>query len=229
MKGVPDGTRTQSDLSPFRSENADRLDPDRRDRSRPVDEYSPWNVALLPILPAGSSPILPLSGGQQRTNRADHWIPAVSSTSSPIFQRWKPDASLEEISNIYRGLGYKNIEVIDRSLSDSSKSDRQRLTLLISKAILFNYEGEPNRAYEVLEQTRSWVEKSRKLAEEGLYTLIYFEGVTALRRGENDNCIMCRGEKSCILPLGSRRRPHQSRRFPPGDPSFYRVPRAVPR
>ena len=64
---------------------------------------------------------------------------------------WKPDASLEEISNIYRGLGYKNIAKIDRSLSDSRESDTQRLTLLISKAILFNYEGEPNRAYEVLE------------------------------------------------------------------------------
>jgi hypothetical protein len=114
---------------------------------------------------------------------------------------WKPNASLEEISNICRGLGYKNIEDIDRSLSDASKSEEQRLTLLISKAILFNYEGEPNRAYEVLEQTRLWVEKNQKLAEEGLYTLIYFEGVTALRRGETDNCIMCRGETSCILPL----------------------------
>ena len=25
--------------------------------------------------------------------------------------------------------------------------------------------------------------------------------MTALRRGETDNCIMCRGEKSCILPF----------------------------
>ena len=32
-------------------------------------------------------------------------------------------------------------------------------------------------------------------------TLIYLQGVTALRRGENDNCIMCRGESSCILPI----------------------------
>ena len=34
-----------------------------------------------------------------------------------------------------------------------------------------------------------------------LYRIIYFQGVTALRRGENDNCIMCRGESSCILPI----------------------------
>src|SRR5262249_49747305 len=96
---------------------------------------------------------------------------------------------------------YKNVEEIDRSLADPGKSDVQRLTLLISKAILFNYEGEPNRAYEVLEQARSWIEKTPTLAKEGLYTLIYFQGVTALRRGETDNCIMCRGEQSCILPI----------------------------
>ena len=39
------------------------------------------------------------------------------------------------------------------------------------------------------------------MAEAWLYTVIYFQGVTALRRGENDNCVMCRGESSCILPI----------------------------
>ena len=34
-----------------------------------------------------------------------------------------------------------------------------------------------------------------------LATVIYVQGVTALRRGENENCIMCRGESSCILPI----------------------------
>src|SRR5262249_10319214 len=117
------------------------------------------------------------------------------------LQPWKADASLEDIGNVFRGLGYKNVEGIDRSLAHPGESHVQRLTLLISKAILFNYEGEPNRAYEVLEQARSWVEKTPTLAKEGLYTLIYFQGVTALRRGETDNCIMCRGEQSCILPI----------------------------
>jgi hypothetical protein len=114
---------------------------------------------------------------------------------------WKPDASLAEISNICRGLGYRNIAEIDRSLADPRNTDVQRLTLMVSKAILFNYEGEPNRASEVLEQARSWVAANEPLARESLYTLIYFQGVTALRRGETDNCIMCRGETSCILPI----------------------------
>ena len=32
-------------------------------------------------------------------------------------------------------------------------------------------------------------------------SLIYLQGVTSLRRGENDNCVNCRGESSCILPI----------------------------
>ena len=48
--------------------------------------------------------------------------------------------------------------------------------LLITKAMFFNYEGEPKRAYEVLEQARSVVEKDDALAEKALYTLIYLPG-----------------------------------------------------
>ena len=32
-------------------------------------------------------------------------------------------------------------------------------------------------------------------------TLVYLQGISALRRGETDNCVMCRGESSCILPI----------------------------
>ncbi len=46
-------------------------------------------------------------------------------------------------------------------------------------------------------------EKDDMLAEFGMYTLIYVQGVTALRRGETDNCVMCRGESSCILPIAA--------------------------
>ena len=44
-------------------------------------------------------------------------------------------------------------------------------------------------------------ESEPTVAVAALYTIIYFQGVTALRRGENDNCILCRGESSCILPI----------------------------
>ncbi len=45
------------------------------------------------------------------------------------------------------------------------------------------------------------LERDPKFGPVGLGTVIYFQGVTALRRGETENCVMCRGESSCILPI----------------------------
>src|SRR5262249_18616281 len=68
-------------------------------------------------------------------------------------------------------------------------------------ATRLNAEGETSRSYQVLEEARSLVEAEASLAQRWLYTIIYLQGVTALRRGENENCIACRGESSCILPI----------------------------
>ena len=115
--------------------------------------------------------------------------------------RWKPDSTLEEISRIWRDVGHRDAAEIDGVLSNPAVSARDRFTLLMTKAMFLNYEGEPRAAYELLEQTRPWVENEDSIAEKALYTLIYSQGVTALRRGETDNCVMCRGESSCILPI----------------------------
>ena len=77
----------------------------------------------------------------------------------------------------------------------------RRIVFELAKASLFNYEADPGRAYKVLDKVRSKLLEDDKLAEQWLYTVIYFQGATALRQGENDNCIMCRGESSCILPI----------------------------
>src|ERR1035438_2471059 len=61
---------------------------------------------------------------------------------------WKPDSTLEEISKIWRGVGYRDIAEIDDTLSKPEISPGDRIMLLITKALLFNYEGEPKRAYE---------------------------------------------------------------------------------
>ena len=117
------------------------------------------------------------------------------------LRRWRPDASLAEIRDVWAAAGPRTLEDLDRALPPPGKSDSQRLQILLSKVSVYNYEGQTDRAYELLAETRAWTEKSGPLAELGLYTLIYFQGVTALRRGETDNCVMCRGESSCILPI----------------------------
>ena len=107
----------------------------------------------------------------------------------------------EEIGRIFKGVGFRNIEKIDRQLAQPGFPEDRRIVFELAKASLFNYEAEPARAYEVLTKMRAWLGERDKLAEQWLYTVIYFQGATALRQGENDNCIMCRGESSCILPI----------------------------
>jgi hypothetical protein len=119
----------------------------------------------------------------------------------PYIDSWDADASLEEISKCWKDVGYKNVATIDRVLAREDLPDGLRVDLLAHEAMFYCFEGEPEKAYEALEQARETVQRHDRMAEELLYTIIYFQGVTALRRGENDNCILCRGESSCILPL----------------------------
>jgi hypothetical protein len=144
----------------------------------------------------------PAATARQRLN----YQPRQAMDTSGFYQalahlRWKPDASLEEIRDNWQSVGARMIEELDTALPPPGKSDSQRLLILLSKANVLNYEGKPSAAYELLEQTRSWVEPHDALAELGLYTVIFFQGVAALRRGETENCVMCRGESSCIIPI----------------------------
>ncbi len=115
--------------------------------------------------------------------------------------RWAPDAPLEQIAENWRTAPKRTIDALDKALPPPGKSDLQRLGLLLSKVNVLNFEGENLKAYELLEETRTWIEPNDALAELGLYTVIYYQGVVALRRGETENCVMCRGESSCILPI----------------------------
>ena len=119
----------------------------------------------------------------------------------PMLETWPPSASLEEISHSFQRAGYRVIERLDQDMAREKRSDEQKVMPLLMKAALFNYEGEPRRAAESLDQTRSWIEDRSALDPLWRYSIIYFQGVTALRRGENDNCIDCRGESSCIFPI----------------------------
>ena len=119
------------------------------------------------------------------------------------LEPWEPGASLEKISESWREPGHKLIAKLEGTLESARRKGDHRkvVAMLITKSLLFNYEGEPDRSYEVLREARSVVESADRLAEEFLYTIIYFQGAAALRRGENENCIMCRGDSSCILPI----------------------------
>lgn len=114
---------------------------------------------------------------------------------------WPVDGTSREISESWRDAGTRIVERIDRELADRAGIPlAERFMLLHVKAAMLNYQGKPRDAYGELERLRAEIEAS-SLAESLLYSVIYFQGVTALRMGETENCVMCRGESSCILPI----------------------------
>ena len=83
----------------------------------------------------------------------------------------------------------------------ANKYDRSRIKALFDKAMLSNFEGKPRAAYDCLARLRTLLPGADVLAREWLFTVIYYQGVTALRCGETENCLHCRGESACILPI----------------------------
>ncbi|OWK37772.1 CRTAC1 family protein [Fimbriiglobus ruber] len=122
-------------------------------------------------------------------------------TITSLIKPWPPSASLEEVADSHRKIGYRLLGVLDQEMANQVLSSRQRTQGHLVRAALMNYEGEPAKAYQTLTEARAEIEASAGIAEEVLYTFIYYQGLTALRRGETDNCVLCRGESSCILPI----------------------------
>ncbi|OWK37769.1 CRTAC1 family protein [Fimbriiglobus ruber] len=116
---------------------------------------------------------------------------------------WPPTASLEEVADSYRKVGPRLLEVLEKEMASPLFPARLLSQGRLVRASLLNYEGQPAKAYETLSEARTGIEADAELAREWLYTFIYYQGLTALRRGETDNCVLCRGESSCILPIAA--------------------------
>ncbi len=114
--------------------------------------------------------------------------------------KWSPDATLDDLGNLWRDAGHRNIKALDKMLL-GAPSAHDQFRLLLAKAVLYNYEGDPQRAYDVLQQLRHLTGANTVLAREWRATVIFYQGLSGLRLGENENCVMCRGESSCILPI----------------------------
>lgn len=118
-----------------------------------------------------------------------------------IVRPWPQGASIAEIGSRFQDATKQTLQEIDRYLASPELSADARGGVEFIRASLLNFEGDADEAYVALSVCRKVTEGIPALAETNLFTIIYFQGVTALRKGENDNCIMCRGESSCILPI----------------------------
>jgi hypothetical protein len=122
---------------------------------------------------------------------------------------WPAGSSLEEIGNHFKIAVRSSIQALDQILSDPALSPDELASSRYSRSTFLNYDGDPIAAYEDLCRARELIERNPKVARDFLYTIIYNQGITAMRRGENENCIACRGESSCILPI-SKAAVHQN-------------------
>jgi hypothetical protein len=145
--------------------------------------------------------------GSRKVRRATSYRPRFQmDTSGYLFvldrvQPWSPEASLPEIAAAWKQPGVDAIDAMEQSAGDSSLSEEERVKLHANQACCWIYEGHPERALQLLEPLRKRVEENSEIASTTLYTVIYLQGVCSLRLGETENCVMCRGESSCILPL----------------------------
>jgi hypothetical protein len=114
---------------------------------------------------------------------------------------WPANATLQEVAAQFAATPERLQKQTDDRLADPFIQDDERLNWLLVRARLLNYLNKPAQAYQAVAEARALAEGDSRLAEAMLYTVIYYQGLTALRQGETDNCILCRGESSCILPI----------------------------
>jgi hypothetical protein len=141
--------------------------------------------------PVASSPLQP------RRN-----VPSQGYSQASMFMpRWGDSATLQEVRDAYQGAGLRGIEFTDMMLQNPQIDDTTRTEVLFGKAAFYNFDGHPEQAYEVLSELRSFLETNPEQRRTSLTTVMFLQGLAGLRRGENENCILCRGESSCILPI----------------------------
>jgi ASPIC and UnbV/FG-GAP-like repeat len=157
----------------------------------------------LQVTASSRTPIAP--GGASASYRPR--VPLDTSGFGPLLsslEPWDPRASLQTIAETWKDAGFKAISKLDvplRAARDAGDSVKI-VNYLILTAMYLDSEGEPKRAYETLEEARTLLKKSDDaMTRSSFYTVVYFQGVAAMRRGENENCLECRGESSCILPI----------------------------
>ena len=109
--------------------------------------------------------------------------------------------SLEDIRAAYHHAGYRGIPSFRSRLVPS---ELEAIDQMLSIAFLYSYEGDFLKASAILEEARELADRDHLLFAKGLPSLIFLQGVLALRRGEVENCVACPCKASCIFPIQSQ-------------------------
>ncbi len=141
--------------------------------------------------PAATTPAPPAAEHKPRQDIETSGFLAVFGS----IERWRPDASLDDYAAAYTNAiprGHSSLDLY------AQRGFNPRVG--IQRANLFHAGGEPTNAGKALAELRQQI-MGTPAEHEWLYTVVYYQGLSALRAGENDNCVMCRGQSACIFPI----------------------------
>jgi hypothetical protein len=166
-------------------------------------------LAAAAVLVAGAAcAVLALRPGPEPTPEpvASARDPDFDDSGYSTAQRFVPPVrdpfSLGHVRDCFQDVGRRGIELLRRRLAGDQATPEQRVEMLVTIAQLDLYEGDFVAACAQLDEVRALVEADRPRFQKGLPTLIFLQGIAALRRGEAENCVECACEGSCIFPLG---------------------------
>ena len=112
------------------------------------------------------------------------------------LRRWPADASLEQIRDIWQAAGPRTIRDLDRILPPQGKSDSLRLKILLSKISIFNYEGETDRAYELLGRDAGLGREERHAGRARALHVDFFPGRDRPAAAARPKTASCAGAKA---------------------------------
>jgi hypothetical protein len=155
--------------------------------------------ALQTVEPPADPPRAALPPPEPRPRR-----PFDSSGNIPVteaMERWPAAAPLKDVARCWEGAPGRLKARLDAQLAHPRLLPGERISALIALASWHHFHGHPDQAYAVLGEARALAEATPADSANWRATVVYYQGLTGLRRGETENCVMCRGESSCILPL----------------------------
>src|SRR5262249_7826770 len=146
-------------------------------------------IVIVPLLVLGIDNVLVRYAGHSPSGLPlDFWPRGDVDTSGfqmllASFEPWDKGASLEEVAEFWTQPGLKAISRLDRAIGAAKDAGDSRAVIprQIMKAMLFNSEGQPTRSYEVLQEVRSLLAGDHGLERDFLYSIVYLQGVSALR------------------------------------------------
>ena len=157
-------------------------------------------LAAFSARPRDAHPESRLPRGELRPRQSDLDLSGYGAVND-FLRPWAPDATLEAIAKEWNGIGARGIAMVEAQLSNAARDPSGDLNLRLKKAAFQLYDGDAEAAYETVTRLRASALADPRVARHSLASIIFFQGVSAMRRGENDNCIACRGESSCIVPI----------------------------